>query len=183
VFTIRVSSRPGEVHSVRVRDLQFRGSYASVWFDEPNKWTKENREVPNAPKYYIDFSWRKYLTIDEAKALLDAWLAKRGLVEHLAKWRSTYHIKYFYQAIIDRLDDKPIGKRFMEVWSEVNWDGERLNSTPFPTKGTIKVISGLPHYKVLPFRVVGVGAQHPLDFGIIVLFSSFVYQYRVWEVV
>ena len=182
--TRAISSKPGEEHTFHVVKAPFVGSYASVWFDKPNRWAVWNNEVPGAPRYYIAFTWREYLTPERAQALLHAWLAKRGLFKELAVWAKTFHIKYFYQGVVDGVDGHPVGKKYVEFWQEFNWDGRGvLKGEPVPVGGNVVALSGLEQYPLWPFRIVGRGAVHPLGrFGWILLRSSFKYQYLVKEV-
>lgn len=181
---IELSTRPGEEHTFRVVKARYAGTYASVWFNEPNLYTKPNRSVEGAPEFYIEFSWTDHIKPVQAKAFLDAWLANQGLYGKLAHWEKTYHIKYFYQGVVGRADGCPIGRKHIEFWQEFNWRlGEPFEADELPVAGEVTVLSGLEQYRFLPFRVVGVGAVHPIDWpGWVFLRSNFKYQYLVKEV-
>lgn len=182
MFISRISDKPGELHTIGIACMRFVGSYASVWFNKPNKWTIKNNEVPNAPKYYVDFTWGQFIKPEEAKKVLDKWVNEHDLENDLAIWDKTYHIKYFYQTMINMIDNKPISRKFMEVWTESNWNGKELKTLPYPVKGKVQVLSGLELYNRLPFRIIGFTSQHPLGFNFIILLSNFAYQYRMYKV-
>lgn len=174
---MRLSSRTGEVHKVKILKREYKGTYASVWFSEPVPRAKRNTELQYAPAYYVEFTWEPFLEQKEAKLLLDDWVSDNGLREKLALWRSTYHIKYFYNCYVET--EK--GRGWMEVWWEANWDGKnrKLRIEGRPPGKNETVISGFPVYKFLPFRIIGIRAVHPFGFHVIVLRSDFVHQYKV----
>ena len=181
MLLMQISFRPGELHKVKVKESWYAGTYASVWFSKNVKFSKTNREVPNAPPYYIDFVWKKKQSFEKDKALLDEWLKKQGLYEKVAGWRSSYHIKHFYQAIVEEIDGKDVGSKYMEIWTEANWNKMTNNFNKIDGKviGKIEVLSGLQQYKFLPVRIVGIGAVKPLGRVWILLLSNFKYQYRI----
>lgn len=180
---MKVSSKPGELHTVKVKDIWYVGTYASVWFDGPNEYTVRNREIPDAPAYYIEFVWKKQQSFEMDKNLLTYWLKKRLMFSDVDGWRSSYHIKHFYQAVVTEVDGKGVDKKYMEVWTEANWNKDTDEFKKIECNmdvGEMKVISGLEQYRWLPFRIVGVGAEKPLGGWPILILSNFKFQYRRW---
>jgi len=173
----------GSLHRFHIKSAEYKGTYCSVWFDEPNEYSNPNESVPNAPKYYIDFVWTNYLPPAQAKELVDKWLSERGLLGKVAKWEKSYHFKYFYQLIVDKVDGKEVGAKKAELWCEANWDGveEKFHMGLMEVHKDINVLVGLPHYKDRDFRIVGLTTQHLLGFGIVVLFSDFVHQFLAYK--
>jgi len=165
-------------HVLRVEDVRFKGSYASVWFDRPNPWAQRNESVPGAPAYYVEFTWKPFLKPEEAKEVLDDWLARHGLAYRVARWQKSYHIKYFYQAAVTWADGRGV-KAPAELWWEANYNGltGELWTDGEEPRGEVLVFAGLPLYRRLPFREVGLFAQHPLGFHAIFLVSGFVHQF------
>ena len=113
----------GSEHTFTLSSVKFKGIYCSVWFDEPNEYTKENKSVPNAPKYYIDFKFLDDLSYEEVKKKVDEILREMGVLDKVAKWEKSYHVKRFYQAIVTTVDGNWVDFKNAELWCEGNYDG------------------------------------------------------------